>query len=276
MLYPSIGYDAYHRLAGEVEARNVSERMKMTDEQRRGSLAADTEDVARDEQIVRFGNGVSMMGSRVDKRMAEIGRLLEGRDMTDEQRKVADVFSGKSDKSILEIEKDGSVITIELMQGGENKAGSKHAVFRHYDTREGYFTSDDILVIPEIVQNGERTIDGRKVSYTLDKDGVKYTFATEHKGSSERMVTFYTDRKAPAMSSQNTSKDARTDNADAQIGGKGSGNSSDGQINGGETTNFRVRDGRHGSDGIEGPHGEHSGHEAAVEEARRWHSRWRW
>jgi len=208
--------------------------------------------------------------------MAEIGRLLEGRDMTDEQRKVADVFSGKSDKSILEIEKDGSVITIELMQGGENKAGSKHAVFRHYDTREGYFTSDDNLVIPEIVQNGERTIDGRKVSYTLDKDGVKYTFATEHKGSSERMVTFYTDRKAPAMSSQNTSKDARTDNADAQIGGKGSGNSSDGQINGGETTNFRVRDGRHGSDGIEGPHGEHSGHEAAVEEARRRHSRRQW
>ena len=32
---------------------------------------------------------------------------------------------------------------------------------------------------------------------------------------------------------------------------------------------FRVRDGRHGSADIEGPHGEHSGHEAAVEDARR-------
>lgn len=257
-------YDRYRRATGEVEARNVSKRMDMTDEQRRQSLAADTEDVARDEQIVRFGNGVSAMGSRVDKRMAEIGRLLEGRDMTDEQRKVADVFSGKSDKSILEIEKDGSVITIELMQGGENKAGSKHAVFRHYDTREGYFTSDDILVIPEIVKNGERTIDGRKASYTLDKDGVKYTFATERKGSSERMVTFYTDRKAPAMSSQNTSKDARTDTADALIGGKGSENSADGQMDGGETTgngvNFRVRG---------GVSGEPADHTTAVEEARR-------
>lgn len=262
-------FDEYRRLAGEVEARNVSKRMKMTDEQRRQSLAEDTEDVARDEQIVRFGNGVSAMGSRVDKRMAEIGRLLEGRDMTDEQRKVADVFSGKSDKSILEIEKDGSVITIELMLGGENKAGSKHAVFRHYDTREGYFTSDDILVIPEIVKNGERTIDGRKASYTLDKDGVKYTFATERKGSSERMVTFYTDRKAPAMSSQNTSKDARTDTADALIGGKGSENSADGQMDGGETTgngvNFRVRG------GASGESADHTtaDHTTAVEDARR-------
>jgi len=47
------------------------------------------------------------------------------------------------------------------------------------------------------------------------------------------------------------------------IGGKGSENSADGQMDGGETTNFRVRDGRHGSAGIEEPHGEHSGHEAA-------------
>ena len=34
-------------------------------------------------------------------------------------------------------------------------------------------------------------------------------------------------------------------------------------LKGGETTGFRVRDGRHGSDGIGGPHGEHSGHEGA-------------
>lgn len=44
----------------------------------------------------------------------------------------------------------------------------------------------------------------------------------------------------------------------------------------GNGVNFRVRDGRHGSAGIEEPHGEHSGHEGAVEEARRRHSWWRW
>lgn len=46
-----IGYDGYQRLAGEVEARNVSARLNMTPEERRKSLAESTEDVARKDQI---------------------------------------------------------------------------------------------------------------------------------------------------------------------------------------------------------------------------------
>ena len=49
----------YHALAGEVEARNVEARMGMTDEERRNSLASETEDVNRDEQIVMNGNDAS-------------------------------------------------------------------------------------------------------------------------------------------------------------------------------------------------------------------------
>lgn len=45
-------YNSYKSLAGEVEARNVESRMGMTDEERRNSLAEETEDVNRDEQIV--------------------------------------------------------------------------------------------------------------------------------------------------------------------------------------------------------------------------------
>ena len=47
-----IGYDGYQRLAGEVEARNVSARLNMTPEERRKSLAESTEDVARKDQIL--------------------------------------------------------------------------------------------------------------------------------------------------------------------------------------------------------------------------------
>jgi hypothetical protein len=46
------GFYGYHRLAGEVEARNAAKRMSMTDEERRASLASDTEDVAREDQII--------------------------------------------------------------------------------------------------------------------------------------------------------------------------------------------------------------------------------
>ena len=44
-------FDSYKSLAGEVEARNVQERMNMTPEERRKTLAESTEDVARKDQI---------------------------------------------------------------------------------------------------------------------------------------------------------------------------------------------------------------------------------
>lgn len=45
-------YNSYKSLVGEVEARNVQSRMGMTDEERKNSLAEETEDVNRDEQFV--------------------------------------------------------------------------------------------------------------------------------------------------------------------------------------------------------------------------------
>ena len=48
-------YKEYQKLAGEVESRNVQERMYMTSEERRKSLAAETEDVSREDQIFLYG-----------------------------------------------------------------------------------------------------------------------------------------------------------------------------------------------------------------------------
>ena len=45
-------YKEYLKLAGEVESRNVEKRLGMTDEERRNSLAEETEDVPRDSQVV--------------------------------------------------------------------------------------------------------------------------------------------------------------------------------------------------------------------------------
>lgn len=52
-------YKEYLKLAGEVESRNVEKRLGMTNEERRNSLASETEDVNRDEQIVMNGNDAS-------------------------------------------------------------------------------------------------------------------------------------------------------------------------------------------------------------------------
>lgn len=45
-------YVEYMRIAGEVEARNVSARLGMTPEERRRTLASETEDVSRQDQII--------------------------------------------------------------------------------------------------------------------------------------------------------------------------------------------------------------------------------
>lgn len=51
LLINTIGISEYKRLAGEVEARNVQSRMSMTFQERLNSLAEETEDVARKDQI---------------------------------------------------------------------------------------------------------------------------------------------------------------------------------------------------------------------------------
>jgi hypothetical protein len=56
---PFDAFDNYRRNAGETEARNVSRRADYTPEQRRNTTAESTEDVPRDRQIVRFGDGTS-------------------------------------------------------------------------------------------------------------------------------------------------------------------------------------------------------------------------
>ena len=49
-------FEVYERLAGEVESRNVEARMNMSEQERRETLLADTEDVSRKDQIFLFNN----------------------------------------------------------------------------------------------------------------------------------------------------------------------------------------------------------------------------
>jgi hypothetical protein len=54
---PSLsGHDAYDRIAGEVESRNVQKRMNMTPDERRASPPWTTQDYPDQRQIVRFGS----------------------------------------------------------------------------------------------------------------------------------------------------------------------------------------------------------------------------
>ena len=90
-------YQNYRKLAGEVEARNVSARLGMSEQERRESLLSETEDVAREDQIVLMDRlGVSEMGTNMFKthitpeQDAAYMKAVEAGDMEAAQRMVTE------------------------------------------------------------------------------------------------------------------------------------------------------------------------------------------
>ena len=159
-------------------------------------------------------NNVRYMGSRTDKRMAEIGKHYEGKKLSDEQRAIVDVFSGKKDRQTIQFtNKDGKEHRMLFVQGNEMKAGTKHAVYRHYNTNEGMFNADEIKKVHETLLLGKHSGKDGKIEYvyTDNNNGVEYTVAAEKKGGKERFVSFYTNRKAPTSNLQNTQLSAQAD-----------------------------------------------------------------
>ena len=183
-------------------------------------------DVDEGQRVLDLGNGkdVRLMGSRVKKRMNEIGAALENGEMTDGQRKVAEVFSGKANNLRISVKRGSGSVTLQMRQGAEDKAGTKHSIFRHYGTGTGYITAEDVMKVTQVMSEGIATPKRRGktqlVEYKLTKDGVTYTLVTEKRESDEVFNDFYTDRKAPLPDTFNTPEGARTDSSDASDAAK--------------------------------------------------------
>ena len=139
------------------------------------------------------------MGSRVEKRMADVAQKLEGRELTAEQKAVVDVFSGEKDNQKFSVERNGVKQQFLLKQGQEDKAGAKHSLYRHYGTNTGVITADDVLKIPQVLERGERTEKakgGKKMAvYTMDVDGAKFTVYTRIGKDYETIDDFYSNKK---------------------------------------------------------------------------------
>ena len=68
----------YYRSAGEVEARNVQDRLDMTNEQRRQSTLESTESYPRNEQIVRYGDNLYRDSNvSIDEQIGNIERIAD-------------------------------------------------------------------------------------------------------------------------------------------------------------------------------------------------------
>ena len=88
------------------------------------------------------------------------------------------MYSRKDDNRSFTAQTEVGDKIIVMRQGNDSHAGTKHSVYRHFGTNNGFITSDDILRIPEIIEKGKR--DNSKANgrvsyiYTDKKDSVKY------------------------------------------------------------------------------------------------------
>jgi len=97
-------FDEYRRLAGEVEARNVENRMAVLYESRRFLAASVTEDVARESQIVRYSTGIAASIAGIEgKGPVSVSSVEQARDILSKMtsRSESDARVGYSDSVVL-------------------------------------------------------------------------------------------------------------------------------------------------------------------------------
>lgn len=202
--------EVYRRFAGEVESRNVQDRMKMTPQERRATLLSETEDVSRDDQIFIEKSLFSAMGSREDNKMERIGEFFKDANLSEAEQAVVDVFSGERNNLPINVSRNDGDIRIIMRQGNATRGGTKHSIYRHLGSSVGYITEGDITLIPQILEKGTKRKVGKKgFEYKLDIDGTKYTVYTEENANREDFCDFYSNRKGDNVSSSNTQLSAR-------------------------------------------------------------------
>ncbi len=158
-------------------------------------------DLVENTELGRLESGkVEFMGSRVEKRMAEIASHFDGRTLDGNDKAIVNAFANGTKNEVIAV--NGKRIT--LKQGNENNAGVKHSLMRHYGTPSGNYLSEELLLIPEVIGQGERMQNGKKVSYKKEVNGTVYVVTTEIRSGVEEFTNFYTNRKPISKSLLNT------------------------------------------------------------------------
>ena len=163
-IYPmdSVWHEAYNRISGETEARNVQKRMGMTAEERRVSLAADTEDVARDSQILLFsdtGKNMSLESPKEDDIRYRTGEKKELRD----GRKIEFVRKPTATYNALTRHLQAEGINLDMH---EARTGSRYMSFEKDGVQWEVRSSDHTK--PEYYGEAQKPVE---LTYYKDKQG---------------------------------------------------------------------------------------------------------
>ncbi|MBO4632658.1 MAG: methyltransferase domain-containing protein, partial [Lentisphaeria bacterium] len=182
---------AYHRTAGEVEARNAQRRSKMPLEERLRTLLSATEDVAEGDKIY------------LEKAVAGIAELAKAnaRDIA-KLSKIADTLNIPADHPFRKLLDPNGVISNgkrSFIAGrGRRHAFGQHIIELGY-ARSGGMTVQEAAdnLLPTL--SGLRTFDkvGKRAVYTYTPEGskIEYTIITgEGKDGNHYLVSYYSSR----------------------------------------------------------------------------------
>lgn len=180
-------YQEYRKLAGEVESRNVQNRLGMSDDERRNSLADETEDVNRDEQIVmnvgdtsysivkpRLGSATIGLKAAKDKVVELFNKAKSGEfngkpqsigTLTQEGKKFLEDLSGLKMKDKIDFVLNPSDLKhMNKDHFGENEKDPGRNIPL---TEEDLRSMVDVIMNPEQVVYGIEKMDNRKAFFFL-------------------------------------------------------------------------------------------------------------
>ncbi|MDR3142355.1 MAG: hypothetical protein LBU37_11625 [Tannerellaceae bacterium] len=132
--------DDYNKSAGEVEARNAARRINMSSEQRRSSLASETEDVAREDQIFLYDATESQ--SQVEDTGIE--------DANSRFNEELDEFAAKNHKGLLHL---GKPLTTLKAAGINAKELTLSPSVLHRHLKKHNLTTEDLKGLAKAIQN---------------------------------------------------------------------------------------------------------------------------
>lgn len=175
--------DRYHELSGEVEARNVQSRLNMTPEERRNTLAYETEDVAREDQIFLYDSmGASSMVIDANQ-IAEIlnvpVQVINSIDEVPEGAAKEAIQKGRKVKGWYDVKTGKVYVYLPNATSAEDvKQTILHEGIAHFGLRQlvGEERMDDFL--DEVFSNVSGEV-RRKITDSLPKYGYNSRVATE-------------------------------------------------------------------------------------------------
>lgn len=199
-------FERYKRLMGEVEARNVMERMKLSEEERLNKLLTETEDVAREDQVFireyadaysvaeKLQERFSAITTAIKKVSRIVNRYLDGKTSSGNGKDSFEDYLPASGRLVNDLGSLGVDVTgyqHTILDSDVTHAFKHHGVGNEKRADQIPITNDDLLRLPLVVEDYDSVSLGSKtgtnnlqaIVYTKTfPDGVQYVVEEVRKG----------------------------------------------------------------------------------------------